>query len=224
MRHRPRGRVCRSKWTNFQTWAAQKIEALLNQSHTPTELDGCDEAHSTVVLFRNWWPAFQRREQVGEPAVVFGIVGAGIGDKWFIGDLLQTDFASPRERMRGMRGQPDTVTAKFLEHDSGQDFWWHLNQQGDVQLAVAQSAQHFPGGHVVKLNAYAGILFVKKTQCAREQFHCQRRRVADVNFAELREGFQRYAPVGALVAVILFVEVALVVTGSSIACASKRRP
>src|SRR3984893_7035251 len=158
------GRVCRSKWTNFQTWAAQKIEALLNQSHTPTELDGCDEAHSTVVLFRNWWPAFQRREQVGEPAVVFGIVGAGIGDKWFIGDLLQTDFASPCERMRGMRGQPDTVTAKFLEHDSGQDFWWHLNQQGDVQLAVAQSAQHFPGGHVVKLNAYAGILFVKKTQ------------------------------------------------------------
>ncbi len=39
----------------------------------------------------------------------------------------------------------------------------------------------------------------------------------DVNFAELREGFQRYAPVGALVAVILFVELALVVTGWSIA-------
>jgi len=32
--------------------------------------------------------------------VVFGIVGAGIGDEWFIGDLLQSDFASPRERMR----------------------------------------------------------------------------------------------------------------------------
>ena len=39
----------------------------------------------------------------------------------------------------------------------------------------------------------------------------------DVNFAELREGFQRYAPVGALVALILFVELALVVTGWSIA-------
>jgi NADH-quinone oxidoreductase subunit J len=39
----------------------------------------------------------------------------------------------------------------------------------------------------------------------------------DVNFAELREGFQRYAPVGALVAVILFVELALVLTGWSIA-------
>jgi NADH-quinone oxidoreductase subunit J len=39
----------------------------------------------------------------------------------------------------------------------------------------------------------------------------------DVNFAELREGFQRYAPLGALVALILFVELALVVTGASIA-------
>ncbi|GLR66177.1 NADH:ubiquinone oxidoreductase subunit J [Acidocella aquatica] len=39
----------------------------------------------------------------------------------------------------------------------------------------------------------------------------------DVNFAALREGFQRYAPIGALVALILFVELALFVTGSTIA-------
>jgi len=39
----------------------------------------------------------------------------------------------------------------------------------------------------------------------------------DVNFAQLREGFQRYAPIGALVAVILFVELALVVTGWTVA-------
>ena len=39
----------------------------------------------------------------------------------------------------------------------------------------------------------------------------------DVNFAEMREGFQRYAPVGGLVAVILFLELALVVTGWTIA-------
>jgi NADH-quinone oxidoreductase subunit J len=39
----------------------------------------------------------------------------------------------------------------------------------------------------------------------------------DVDFAELREGFQRYAPVGALVAIILFVELAVVVTGWTIA-------
>src|SRR5882762_5998960 len=64
------------EWTNFQKWAAQTIEALLNQSHTPTGLDGCDEARGTIVLFRNWRPAFQRREQVGEPAVIFGIVAS----------------------------------------------------------------------------------------------------------------------------------------------------
>jgi NADH-quinone oxidoreductase subunit J len=39
----------------------------------------------------------------------------------------------------------------------------------------------------------------------------------DVNFAELREGFQRYAPIGGLVAFILLVELALVVTGWTIA-------
>jgi NADH-quinone oxidoreductase subunit J len=39
----------------------------------------------------------------------------------------------------------------------------------------------------------------------------------DVNFAELREGFQRYAPVGGLVAVILFGELAFVVSGWTIA-------
>jgi NADH-quinone oxidoreductase subunit J len=35
----------------------------------------------------------------------------------------------------------------------------------------------------------------------------------DVDFAVLAEGFQRYAPVGALVAVVLFVELALVFAG-----------
>ena len=39
----------------------------------------------------------------------------------------------------------------------------------------------------------------------------------DVNFAAMREGFQRYAPIGALVALILFVELAVAVTGSTIA-------
>lgn len=35
----------------------------------------------------------------------------------------------------------------------------------------------------------------------------------DVNFAELREGFQRYAPIGAAVGVVLGVELVLVVSG-----------
>lgn len=39
----------------------------------------------------------------------------------------------------------------------------------------------------------------------------------DVNFVTLREGFQRYAPLGTLVAFILFVELAVAVTGSAIA-------
>ena len=62
---------------------------------------------------------------------------------------------------------------------------WPQNQQGDVQLAIAQSAQHFLGGQVMKLNPHAGIRFLKASQRTREQFHRQRRRVADVDFATL---------------------------------------
>ena len=39
----------------------------------------------------------------------------------------------------------------------------------------------------------------------------------DVNFAEFREGLQRYAPVGATIGVVLLVELALVLTGWQIA-------
>jgi NADH-quinone oxidoreductase subunit J len=39
----------------------------------------------------------------------------------------------------------------------------------------------------------------------------------DVNFAKLREGFQRYAPVGAIVAAVLFIELVVVVSGWSLA-------
>jgi NADH-quinone oxidoreductase subunit J len=42
----------------------------------------------------------------------------------------------------------------------------------------------------------------------------------DVDFVALREGFQKYAPVGALVGVVLFVELALVVSGWTIAPAA----
>jgi NADH-quinone oxidoreductase subunit J len=42
----------------------------------------------------------------------------------------------------------------------------------------------------------------------------------DVDFAAWREGFQRYAPVGGLVALVLFVELVIVVAGWSIAPAA----
>ncbi|WP_297493120.1 NADH-quinone oxidoreductase subunit J [Acidocella sp.] len=42
----------------------------------------------------------------------------------------------------------------------------------------------------------------------------------DVDFAAWREGFQRYAPVGALVALVLFVELAVVVVGWTVAPAA----
>jgi hypothetical protein len=77
---------------------------------------------------------------------------------------------------------------KFLKHEPGHDFRRELDQQGDVQLASAQSVQHFPGRHVVKLNAHAGIRFLESAQRPGEQFHRQRRRVADMDFAALSTG------------------------------------
>jgi NADH-quinone oxidoreductase subunit J len=42
----------------------------------------------------------------------------------------------------------------------------------------------------------------------------------DVDFAELREGFQRYAPIGATIGVVLLVELGLVLTGWKVAPAA----
>jgi NADH-quinone oxidoreductase subunit J len=39
----------------------------------------------------------------------------------------------------------------------------------------------------------------------------------DVNFAKLREGFQRYAPLGGIVGAVLFIELVLVVSGWTLA-------
>src|ERR1700710_2389633 len=39
----------------------------------------------------------------------------------------------------------------------------------------------------------------------------------DVDFSELREGVQRYAPIGAAVGLVLFIEVAFVVVGWTVA-------
>ena len=45
----------------------------------------------------------------------------------------------------------------------------------------------------MELNPHAGIRFLKKSQRTRKQFHGQRRRVTDVDFAALpaRHGFHR---------------------------------
>ena len=74
------------------------------------------------MLFGDVRRAFHRREQVGEPHVVFGIVGERIGDEPFISDLLQPHFARPRQGMGRMNSNTDGVTVQFLEHESGQDF------------------------------------------------------------------------------------------------------
>ena len=111
--------------------------------------------------------AFQGCEQFGEPYVVFGVIGEGVDDKPFIGDLLQPELANTRQSMRGMHGNTDCVTVKFLERKPVQDFRGQLNQQSKVQLAITQSAQHFLSGHVVKLNAHTGIRFLKESQRTR---------------------------------------------------------
>src|SRR5207247_1240455 len=99
-----------SKRTNFQSWAAQTIEVLVNQSHAATSLYGCNEACGAVVLLGNLRGTLQRREKIGKPCVVFGIVGERQGDKTFSGDLLQPDLAHPGQWMRRMHGDTDGVT------------------------------------------------------------------------------------------------------------------
>ena len=94
----------------------------MNQSDAPAGFDGCDETGGTVVLLCNLRRAFQRREQVGKPSMIFRIVGQRIGDEPFTGDLLQSDLARSRQRMRRMYGDTDRETVKLLEHEPRQNF------------------------------------------------------------------------------------------------------
>jgi len=152
-----------SKRTNFQAWAGQAIETLLNESHPAARFDGRHETGRTVMLFSDFRMAFQRREEVREPGVVFGIVGERIGHQPFIGDLLQSDLVRLPQWMRRTNSYADSITANLIEHESAQELLRDLNQQRDMQRAVAQSAQHLLGGHVVKPNGYAGIRSLKKS-------------------------------------------------------------
>jgi hypothetical protein len=56
------GLVHGSERTNFQAWAGQAIEALLNQSHAAARFDGRHEAGRTVMLFRDLRRALQIEE------------------------------------------------------------------------------------------------------------------------------------------------------------------
>src|SRR2546426_1000855 len=76
--------------------------------------------------------------------------------------LVLTLPARPRQRMRRKHRNADGVTVKLLERESAQDFRRHLNQQHDVQLAVAQPVQHFLGGQAVNLDPHDGLRFLKK--------------------------------------------------------------
>ena len=84
-----------------------------------------------------------------------------------------------------LSGHANLMVLHCFEIQSPQRLWRHLYQQGHLELRIAQSAQHFLGGQVMKLNPHAGIRFLKTSQRTREQFHRQRRRVADVDFATL---------------------------------------
>jgi hypothetical protein len=100
--------------------------------------------------------ARERREQAGNPRMMFGIVRQREGDQAFPGDLFQPHFARPRQRVRRMHGDTRRVALQLLERESGHDHRRQLDQQGDVQLFVAKSPQHFLSGQVVKLNPHAG--------------------------------------------------------------------
>src|SRR5256885_6954471 len=91
------------------------------------------------MLFRNDRTSFPRREQLRQPLMVFGIIGARVGNEPLFGDLFQPDFARPRQWMRQIDRNTNGVTMKLFENESAHVFRRQLNHESDVQFAVVQS-------------------------------------------------------------------------------------
>src|SRR2546422_8955971 len=64
-----------SEQANFQSWAGQTIQGLRNNRDSAACLDRSDEAGDTAMLFRNQRRGFDWRKPVGEPGVIFRIIG-----------------------------------------------------------------------------------------------------------------------------------------------------
>ena len=72
-----------------------------------------------------------------------------------------------------MHGHANLMTLQFLEIQSHPSLWRDLYQQGHLELRIAQSAQHFLRGQIVKLHMHPGAGLPEVSQRARQKFNRQ---------------------------------------------------
>jgi hypothetical protein len=132
------------------------MERLCNHSNASARFDRRDEARDAVVFFDDLRRTIQWREQVCNPSLMFWIIGTGEGNETLFGDLFQPRSLPSREGMRRISGHANLMTLQFLESQSRQSLSRHLDQQRHLELSIAQSAQHFLRGQIVKLHVHTG--------------------------------------------------------------------
>ena len=88
---------------------------MRNHRNAPARFDGRDEAGDTVVFFDDLRRALQRCKQIGNPSLMFWIVRPGESNETLLGDLLQSDSARSRQRVRRMYRDSNLMVLQFFE-------------------------------------------------------------------------------------------------------------
>jgi len=105
--------------TDFQSPPGQTVETLRHQCDALARLDRRDEAGGAVVFLYNLGRVLQLLEQINDPSVMLRVIGECVSDETFPGDLFQSDFPRPRQRMHRVHVYTDSVLLEFLKHETG---------------------------------------------------------------------------------------------------------
>ena len=85
-------------------------------------------------------------------------------------------------------GETDGITQQFLEPQPAQRGRYRARDERNLQLALAQTGEHFLRGQIVQPHADVGRFRLKCAQGLRQNSRRERRRVADVQFSAPTSG------------------------------------
>jgi hypothetical protein len=97
-------------------------------------------------------------EQAAQTEVVLGVAGEGEGDQAFARNLGNANLPRPDQPVGWLQGHSHRVAAEFFEGQVRvQDLRGDLDHEGDLEIAVAEAAQHALRGGFVDLAAERGL-------------------------------------------------------------------